>query len=129
MNDEYHQTNSQLDHHATPKRESGDGPGQEGSEYVDPSQGEYDQVGELKEVRKVTPNSEYSDTPSAGPAYKYIDPGRGEYSQADQKEQRWNTISKAEYNGRPSDNNDPGTNVKVSPQTYGNYNSHNDGAR
>ena len=54
MNDEYHQTNSQLDHQATPKRESGDGPGQEGSEYVDPSQGEYDLAGELIKVRKVT---------------------------------------------------------------------------
>ena len=54
MNDEYHQTNSQLDHQATPKRESGDGPGQEGFEYVDPSQGEYDLAGELIKVRKVT---------------------------------------------------------------------------
>ena len=101
MNDEYHQTYSQLDHQATPKRESGDGPGQEGSEYIDPSQGEYDQAGELNEVRKVTPNSEYSDTASAGSAYDYIDPGRREYSQAGQKEQGWNTISKAEYSDRP----------------------------
>ena len=54
MNDEYHQTYSQLDHQATPKRKSGDGPSQEGSEYVDPSQGEYDLAGELIKVRKVT---------------------------------------------------------------------------
>ena len=118
MMDEYHQTNSQLDNQVTTRRERRDRPGQEGSEYVDPSKGEYDQAGELQEVRKATPTSEYSDAPPAGKASEYADPWRGEYSQAGQQEQGLNTTSSSEYSDRPSDYDNP--NGQVSSEASGN---------
>ena len=121
MMDEYHQTNSQLDIQAAPTCERRDRPGQEGSEYVDPSRGEYDQAGELEKVLKATPTSEYSDAPPAGTASEYADPGRGEYSQAGQQEQGLNTTSTTEYSDRQLDYDNPDTNALVSSEASGNY--------
>ena len=120
MMDEYHQTNSQLENQAVPTCERRDRPGQEGSEYVDPSKGEYDQAGELQEVRKATPTSEYSDAPPAGKASEYADPWRGEYSQAGQQEQGLNTTSTAEYSDPPSDYDNLDTNALISSMASGN---------
>ena len=46
--------------------------GQDGSEYVDPTRGEYDQAGELEKVCKARPTSEYSDFPPAETASEFI---------------------------------------------------------
>ena len=123
MMDEYHQTNSQLDNQAAPTCERRDRSGQEGSEYVDPSKGEYDQAGELGKVGKATPTSEYSDAPLAGKASQYADPGLREYSQAGQQDQRLNTTSTADYSdeNRPTDYDNPDTNALVSSEASGNY--------